>query len=87
MLLEAWHLLTAYDSRTDSQLLLADAIVPGSNLFGTLRADHLAVALNYWGSSDSSIRAAANHNRYPRAALLEAAVRSAIVALDSQAQP
>ncbi len=86
MLLEAWRLLTAYDSRTDSQLLLADAIVPGSNLFGTLRADHLAVALNYSGSSDSAIRAAANHNRYPRAALLEAAVRSTISSLDAQTQ-
>lgn len=86
MLLEAWRLLTAYDTRTDSQLLLADAIVPGSTLFGTLHADHLAVALNYAGSTDSTIRAAADHNRYPRAALLEAAVRSAISALDSPAQ-
>jgi len=81
MLLEAWKLLTAYDPRTDSQLLLFDAMVPGGNYLGTLHADHLAVALNYSGSADSAIRSAADHNRFPRAALLEAAVRSAISTL------
>jgi hypothetical protein len=86
MLLEAWKLLTAYDSRTDSQLLLSDALVPGGNYFGTLHADHLAVALNYLSASDSTIKAAADHNRYPRSALLEAAVRSTIAALDSQSK-
>jgi len=84
MLLEAWKLLTAYDPRTDSQLLLFDALVPGGNYLGTLHADHLAVALNYSGSDDSSIRSAADHNRFPRAALLEAAVRSTISTLQSQ---
>ena len=87
MLREAWKLLTAYDANTDSQLLLSDAIVPGGNFFGTLHADHLAVALNYLSSNDSTIRAAADRNRYPRSALLEAAVRSAIAALDSQQNP
>ncbi len=84
MLLEAWKVLTAYDSRTDSQLLLFDALVPGGNYLGTLHADHLAVALNYSGSDDSTIRSAADHNRFPRAALLEAAVRSTISTLQSQ---
>jgi hypothetical protein len=84
MLLEAWKVLTAYDPRTDSQLLLFDALVPGGNYLGTLHADHLAVALNYSGSDDSTIRSAADHNRFPRAALLEAAVRSTISTLQSQ---
>ena len=79
-------MLTAYDPRTDSQLLLFDALVPGGNYLGTLHADHLAVALNYSGSADSSIRAAADHNRFPRAALLEAAVRSTISALEPPTQ-
>jgi len=86
MLLEAWKVLTAYDSRTDSQLLLFDALVPGGNYLGTLYADHLAVALNYSGSDDSSIRSAADHNRFPRAALLEAAVRSTISTLQAQSE-
>ena len=81
MLLEAWKVLTAYDPRTDSQLLLFDAMVPGGNYLGTLHADHLAVALNYSGSADSAVRSAADHNRFPRAALLEAAVRSTISTL------
>src|SRR5262245_55447640 len=83
MLLQTWKVLTAYDPRTDSQLLLFDALVPGGNYLGTLRADHLAVALNYSGSEDSTIRSAADHNRFPRAALLEAAVRSTISTLRS----
>lgn len=86
MLLEAWKVLTAYDPRTDSQLLLFDALVPGGNYLGTLRADHLAVALNYSGSTDSTIRSAADHNRFPRAALLEAAVRSTIYTLESPSE-
>jgi LssY C-terminus len=83
MLLEAWKLLTAYDTRTDSQLLLSDAIVPGGHFLGTLHADHLAVALNYEGTADATIRSAADHNHYPRAALLEAAIRSTIAMLSA----
>jgi LssY C-terminus len=84
MLLETWKVLTAYDPRTDSQLLLFDALVPGGNYLGILHADHLAVALNYAGSADSTIRSAADRNRFPRAALLEAAVRSTISNLQAQ---
>jgi hypothetical protein len=86
MLLQTWKLLTAYDPRTDSQILLFDALVPGGNYLGTLHADHLPVALNCSGSADSTIRSAADHNRFPRAALLEAAVRSTISSLESQAE-
>jgi len=78
MLLEAWKLLTAYDSRTDSQLLQSDALVPGGNFLGTLHADHLAVALNYENVTEATIKSAADHNHYPRVALFEAAVRFAI---------
>ncbi len=83
MLLEAWRLLTAYDPRTDSQLLQSDALVPGGNFLGTLRADHLAVALNYESVTEASIKAFANHNHYPRVALFEAAVRFAVENLAS----
>ena len=83
MLLEAWKLLTAYDPRTDSQLLQEDALIPGGNFLGVLRADHLAAALNYESSSDDTIRAVADHNHYPRIALFEAAVRFAISQVSS----
>ncbi len=78
MLLEAWKLLTAYDSRTDSQLLQSDALIPGGNFLGTLHADHLAVALNYENVTEAAIKSAADHNHYPRVALFESAVRFAI---------
>jgi len=83
MLLEAWKLLTAYDPRTDSQLLQSDALIPGGNFLGTLHADHLAVALNYENMAEATIKSAADHNHYPRVALFEAAVRFAITALGS----
>ncbi len=85
MLLEAWRLLNAYDARTDSQLLQEDALIPGGNFLGVLRADHLAAALNYESASDSTVRAAADHNHYPRVALFEAAVRFAIDSIHSSA--
>ncbi len=83
MLLEAWKLLTSYDPRTDSQLLQEDALIPGGNILGVLRADHLAAALNYESSPESAIRSAADQNHYPRVALFEAAVRFAIQNLGS----
>ena len=83
MLLQAWKLLTAYDSRTDSQILQSDALIPGGNFLGTLRADHLAVALNYENVTEATIRSAADHNHYPRVALFEAAVRFATSSVNS----
>jgi len=55
------------DTRTDSQRLLFDATVAGSYL-ATPNACYLAVALNYSGSAGSSIREAADGDRFPRAA-------------------
>lgn len=72
MLLEAWQLLSAYDSAQDSQLTRQDATVPGSTYLGSAHADHLAVALAF---EDSSAGAFMDHNHYPRTALFEALVR------------
>ncbi len=80
MLLETWRLLAAMDPRTDGQLLEDDAVIPGGNSLGVLRGDHLAVALNY-GSASPEASAAASANRYPRAALFEAAVRVATASI------
>lgn len=87
MLLQAWKLLTAYDPRTDSQLLQSDALIPGGNFLGTLRADHLAVALNYENVTDVTIKSAADRNHYPRIALFEAAIRSAVETLTESSSP
>ena len=73
MLLQAWMMLSAYDSDQDSQVTKHDAIVPGSSFLGELHADHLAVALAFEQSPD--MRSLVDHNHYPRAALLESLVR------------
>jgi len=85
MLFEAWRLLTVYDSRTDSQLIQGDTLIPGGNFLGVLRADHLAVALNYESLSDLQVRSVMDHNHYPRTALFESVVRFVISELASGA--
>ncbi|HSM29373.1 MAG TPA: hypothetical protein VK854_01615 [Woeseiaceae bacterium] len=45
-LVPAWEALLEYDRRNDGQLLVHDALIPGSTLLAYLNADHWAVALN-----------------------------------------
>jgi hypothetical protein len=78
MLLEAWQLLSVYDTNEDSQLTKEDAVVPGATFLGAARADHLAIALPFEDLADGEIRSFMDHNHYPRSALLEALVRFAI---------
>jgi len=79
MMLESWRILSAMDPNTDGQILRDDAILPGAAILGTLHADHLAVALDY--GSDAS---ADDPNHFPRAALLEAAIRVAAESLAAE---
>jgi hypothetical protein len=82
MLLQAWQMLSAYDSNQDSQLTKQDAIVPASTFLGTARADHLAVALAFEQSAEFA--SLLDHNHYPRAALLESLVRYVTSDLDKK---
>ncbi len=82
-LLEAWQLMSYLSQRQDSQLAYEDAILPGSTVLGTARADHLAVAMPFEKASDSSIRSFADQGHYPRAALLEAMLRFVIGDLEA----
>jgi len=82
-LIESWRMLSAFDKGLDGQLSKQDALVPGSRYVGAVRADHLAVALPFDKSPDSALRLAMDHNRFPRAALLEALLRVAIGDLES----
>ena len=82
-LLEAWQLMSFLAQRQDSQLAYEDAILPGSTVLGTARADHLAVVMPFEKASDSSIRSFADHGHYPRAALLEAMLRFVIGDLEA----
>ena len=42
----SWETLLEYDRHNDGQLLVQDALLPGSTLLGYLHADHWAVALD-----------------------------------------
>ena len=85
LLLQAWQLLSAYDSQQDSQLTRQDSVVPGSTFLGAARADHLAVALAFEDSSAAQIKSFMDHNHYPRVALMESIVRFVVSDLDRTA--
>ena len=70
-----WELMAPYGTRQDSQLVDSDALFPGGNTLGVLRADHWAVALPFEDSTDAEVNKLVDHNHFPRTALLEALVR------------
>jgi len=82
-LLEAWQLLSVFDPKQDGQFTMADAIVPGSKFLGAAKADHLAIALPFERSKETSILKVIDHGHFPRATLLESLVRFVIQDLDS----
>jgi len=67
--------LAKIDARNDSQVLYEDQIVPGSALLGFLNADHWAVVIPVARAHPVIGSTLANHNDYPREALLEAVLR------------
>lgn len=80
VLLSGWRALQAFSLEQDSQVIHEDAIVPGAAYLGIARGDHWAVALpfEHVPSTDRRARIVAtsiDRNRYPRVALLEAALR------------
>jgi hypothetical protein len=64
--------LAGTDPATDGLLIASDAVVPGSTLLGYANADHLAVAMPFSGLIAATL---ITRNDYPRAVLLEAAIR------------
>ncbi len=71
-----WRNLAETDPANDGLVVASDAIVPGSTLLGYPNADRLAVAMPFEANP------LINHNDYPRAVLLEAAVRAVQEDLD-----
>jgi len=67
--------LAKIDPRNDSQVIYEDQIVPGSGLLGFLNADHWAVVVPVARAHPVIGSTLANHNDYPREALLEAVLR------------
>ena len=68
-------ILSKTDPVNDSMVLCSDAIIPGSVLLGYPNADHLAVAMPISSEKSPIFAALADKNDYPRAELLEAALR------------
>ncbi len=70
-----YHLLARTEPLNDGMVICSDAIIPGSVLLGYPNADHLAVAMPFDQVTSPMLAWLINKNDYPRAALLEAAVR------------
>lgn len=76
MILKPFHaLLTELDPANDGLLIASDTIIPGSTLLGYPNADHLAVAMPFVRERFWLTPELVNQNRFPRARLLEAALR------------
>jgi hypothetical protein len=75
ILLPFYDLLSRSDPVNDGMVICSDAIIPGSVLLGYPNADHFAVAMPIDKQTSPLLAAAINKDEYPRAALLEAAVR------------
>lgn len=75
MLRPTFDILAKTDPVNDGQVLCSDAIIPGSVLLGYPNADHWAVAMPVSKQKSPMLAALVDKNDYPRAALLEAALR------------
>jgi hypothetical protein len=75
LLRPTFDILAKTDPVNDGQVLSTDAIIPGSVLLGYPNADHWAVAMPVSKQKSPLLAALVDKNDYPRAALLEAALR------------
>jgi hypothetical protein len=69
--------LARFDARNDGQMIYTDAILPHSSLLAYANADHFAVALPFDSAMPRARLLGINRNDFPRAELVEAAVRIA----------
>jgi len=70
-LVPSWEILLEHNPRNDGQVLVQDALIPGSTLLGYLNADHWAVALDI--EDESPLLAHRDEEaQFPHLALLQA---------------
>jgi hypothetical protein len=69
--------LSRIDPRNDGQMIYSDAILPNSSLLAYANADHFAIALPIENAIPEARLIGINHNDFPRAQLIEAAIRTA----------
>lgn len=74
--LKPFHaVLSQIDPRNDGQVLIQDAVIPGSTLLGYLNGDHWAVATAFNRSGHPFWRHLVGHNAFPREILIESILR------------
>jgi hypothetical protein len=72
------RLLAATDPLNDGQVIVSDAILPGSELLATARSDHWDVALPRDRHPNIFMRSFGSGRAYPREALFRALVTWAV---------
>jgi pimeloyl-ACP methyl ester carboxylesterase len=70
-LVPTWEILANTDTRNDGQVLIGDAVIPGSDLLGYANADHWGIALTI-EEALPHLAARPDPAPFPRDALLEA---------------
>lgn len=77
--------LSRFALEQDGQVIAWESIVPGGTFLGAAKADHWGIAMPFDRVDDPWVREFIDRSRYPRTALLEAAVRFAIDDLGEEA--
>jgi hypothetical protein len=71
--LKGFHrLLSRIDERNDGQVLMEDAVIPGSTVLGVFRADHWSIALPFEDSDAWQVKPLSVNNAFPRGVLIRA---------------
>lgn len=78
-------LLSRIDARNDGQLLAHDQVIPGSTLLGYVNADHWAIVTEVSEALHGIPRRIANHNDFPRGALLRAILAQVVADMEQAA--
>lgn len=72
-LLDGFHRwLSRIDERNDGQVLMEDAVIPGSTVLGVFHADHWSIALPFEDSLSLRMRPLGKNNSFPRGTLIRA---------------
>lgn len=69
-----YALMTKLDQRNDGQVLVEDAIVPGSTFLGAFKADHWSIVLPFEDSDAAAMRKFSKNNHFPRRALITSVI-------------
>ena len=78
-----WRKLASISLDQDAQVIASEGVPPGARFLGSLKGDHWAIAMPFELRDDSVSRRLSDHNHFPRAALLEAAIRVVVADLQS----